>query len=169
MALRTTLAAAGLIVGLATLASACGFASSDSGPADTNVAVTGVERVFITRPLGASLPAILVYLEFDPAVPPVAAYTGIGSDGEIYSGVPPAESKICGFPDYLGHGPNAGREGTKRTIAFIVPDSVSLEELRWSPPAEEPARSVPLPEETRVCTPPVGSSAALTGSRTRAV
>lgn len=156
------------LAALLALAVSCG---SDSGSAPSpSVAPAGLnvekaERVFITRPFGVSLPAVLLYLEFDGPPPTSPVYEATGSDGEVYKGVFPGESKICGFPAYLGIGPDAGREGNKRTIAFIVPDAVTLTELEWRASTETPAQSLALPEETLVCTPPVGSSAAPAGSR----
>jgi hypothetical protein len=153
-----SLTVAGVAVGVIALAAGCGgSASSDDEQPATQASITGVERVFITRPLGQSLIAVLIHVEFDPSVPPAVIYRALGDDGKDYSGVFPGDSKICGFPGYLGLGPNAGREDNKRTIAFIVPQSVELAELSWSLSAEKRAHSVSLPAEIVVCTPPIGS------------
>lgn len=158
MAIRRPFWTAGLFAALLIIAAACGDGSP--GPTQTpatQLSVAGVERVFITRPLGPSLRAVLLYLQFGPSVPPSVTYEATGTDGRRYKGVFPGEAKICGFPAYLGIGLDAGREGSMRTIAFIVPAGVNLTELRWRTSNEAAERSVPLPDETVVCTPPIGS------------
>lgn len=143
------------VAGLITLSVACG-GSSGSPPGspspETGLEIANVERAFITRPFGGPLPVVLLYLEFEPEAPPSLSFEGVGSDGNAYGGARPIDAKICGFPDYLGVGPDAGNEGNRRTLAFIVEEGVSLVELHWrSGGAVE--RVTPVPGETVVCTP----------------
>lgn len=143
------------LVGLVTLVAACGGSSgSPASPTpESRLVVDNVERVFVTRAFGGPLPVTLLYLEFQPEVPSSLILESTGSDGQAYRGARPVDAKICGFPDYLGHGPNAGSEGNRRTVAFIVRDGVTLVDLRWRPGPDAEERVMPLPAETVVCTP----------------
>lgn len=140
-----------LFAPLAVLVSACGIAS-DRIPdrQDPALTVTSVERVFVTRAFGGSLPMVLLRLEFEPA-PSSAMFLATGSDGATYRGAAPFGAKICGFPDYLGQAADAGQEGNRRSVGFIVPEGVSLLELRWRAAPDAGERTLPLPDETTVC------------------
>lgn len=133
---------------------ACGNSTAPTpSRQETTISVNKVERVFITRPFGGPLSAVLAYLEFEPTLPAALSVEALGNDGQLYRGAWPDDSKICGLPAYLGLGLEAGREGNRRTLAFIVPDYVSLVELQWRSDGQASPASIPLGNEAVVCTP----------------
>jgi len=120
---------------------------------DVTLAVKSVERVFVSRAFGGSLPLVLLDLEFEPAAPSSVAFQALGSDGATYRGARPVGAKVCGIPGYLGEGADAGHDRMRRTVGFVVPNTVRLTELRWRQGPNADERVAPLQGETLVCRP----------------
>jgi hypothetical protein len=148
-ALILTVAATAIVV------SACGSSLRKEPSAGTrvDVAVQAVERAFVSRPFGGSLPIVLVYVGVitpDQDARPTLSFRATGSDGRIYQGAAPLAAKVCGLPDYVGD--TAGMN-LQKTVAFIVPDGVRLLDLKWREPGDAEDNMLDLPAATVVCSP----------------
>jgi hypothetical protein len=126
-----------------------------NGTADrprVDLAVRTVERAFVSRPFGGSLPIVLVDIEATApsAGSPTISFSATGSDGRIYKGALPLAAKICGLADYVGD--PAGGE-VEKTVAFIVPREVHLLNLQWRGVTDRVDNVIDLPAATVVCSP----------------